>query len=87
MRKKKTTDLVPTKDEIREILSQVFEAQAEQHFRNIQDLPVVLLQAWTGQVVLNAFNSVKNQYDKSANELIAETKKAIRRLKNSIDNR
>ena len=87
MRKRKTTDLVPTKDEIKEILSQVFEAQAKQDSRNLQDLPVVIFQAWVGQVVINAFNRVKNEYDKSVDEFIAETKKAIKRLEGSIDNK
>ena len=76
--------LIPSEDEILRILSQVSQAQAKQDPRS---LPVAILQAWVGQVMIKAFNKISNEYDKSSNEFRAEVEKAVRRLENSIDNK
>lgn len=87
MSKEKMTNLIPTQNEIKEILSQVFQAQAEKHFGNIKDLPVVILQAWVNQVVLKAFNKTRDELYKSSGEFLAELNKTIKRLEDSIDNK
>ena len=74
--------LIPSEDEIRQILAQVSQAQARQDPRN---LLVAILQAWVGQVMIKAFNKISNEYDKSFNEFRAEVEKTIRRLEDSID--
>ncbi len=76
--------LIPSDDEIHEILAQVLQAQAKQDPRN---LPVAILQAWIGQVMIKAFNKIGNEYGKSSNEFRVEVEKAIRRLEDSIDNK
>ncbi len=77
-------DLIPSEDEIRQILAQLSQAQARQDPKN---LPVAILQAWVGQAMIKAFNKISNEYDKSSNEFRAEMEKAIRRLEDSIDNK
>ena len=68
----RSKDLIPSENEIRQILAQVFQAQAGQDPRN---LPVAILQAWVGQVMIKAFNEISNEYDKSSNEFRAEVEK------------
>jgi len=74
MSKDKATSLIPTKDEVKEILSQVFQAQANQDPKN---LPATILQAWVGRIVINALKRMDKEYDKSASEFRAEVEKAV----------
>jgi hypothetical protein len=84
-KRSKNADLIPTEDEIREILSQIFEAQAEQNHRKIKDLPVVILKAWVSHTVLKAFNKTRRELYKSSDDFLAEMDKIIRRLEDSME--
>lgn len=86
MKSKKIVDIMPTKDEAREIISQIFRAQMAEGFdpKNIRNLSVTMFQKWCGHMMLKAFEKMNNEYDKSANELKAEVEKAIKGFENEI---
>jgi len=72
MKKEKVTSIVLTKGEVKEILSQAFEAQGNQNFNN---LPVAILQSWANKITTKALDKFRGEYDKSANEFRAEVEK------------
>jgi hypothetical protein len=88
--KSKNVDIIPTKDEVKEILAQIFQAQTNHIIQitwkpeNIQNAPIVLVQAWLGRMMLKAFDKINSEYDKSANEFRAEVEKAIKGFENEV---
>jgi NADH:ubiquinone oxidoreductase subunit D len=86
MKSKKIVDIMPTKDEVREILSQVFKAQMVENFdsKNIRNLSVAIFQAWCGRMMLKAFNKIGGEYDKSYSEYIAVVEKAVKSFENEV---
>jgi hypothetical protein len=79
MRKYKNDDIIPTKEEIREILNQVAEAQQG---KNPREMPVLILQAWFAKCMYKAFNHIANQYDDASLNM----KKEIEQTMNKFDN-
>jgi hypothetical protein len=79
-----TRDLIPNEDEIRQILAQVSQTQAKQDLRN---LPVAILQAWIGQIVIKALNKISNEYDKSIDEFRVEVEETVKRIEDSFDSK
>jgi hypothetical protein len=80
MSKEKVTSL--TKDEVREILSQAFEAQGSQNFNN---LPVAIFQAWACKVKAKAFDEFRGECEKSASEFRAEVEKSVNEYKAEVE--
>ena len=76
-------DLIPTKDETMEILSQVSQAQMEKP--DLMAVPVATIQAWTDCVVRKAFNRVKGEYGKASDEFMDEVKRSSEQFGNEVD--
>jgi hypothetical protein len=91
MKNMKSVNIIPTKDEVKEILAQVFKAQTDHITQrtwkpeDIQNSPIVLAQAWLGRMVLKAFDKINSEYDKSANELRAKFEKAVKKFEDEMD--
>lgn len=75
--------LIPTKDDIGEILSQVSEAQKKKP--DLMSLPTAILQAWVGCIVQKAFNRLEGERDEAANQLKDEVVKTAEQFGNEID--
>jgi len=75
--------LIPTKEENREILAQILQAQIEKP--DPMNLPVAIFRAWTNCVVRKAFNRVEGEHGKASDELKAEMIKPAEQLGNEID--
>jgi hypothetical protein len=84
--KEKVTDLIPTKDEAREIISQVIKAQTALGLepQNIRNIPVAIFQAWCVHMMLKAFDKVNSEYDKSSSGFRAEVERTVKELDNEI---
>ena len=76
-------DLIPTKEETMEILSQVTQAQKEQP--DPMKVPVTILQAWVGRVVLKAFNRVEGKFNESFDEFVDGVEKIVKRLEDEAN--
>lgn len=70
------SSLIPTKEEIREILVQMLQAQIEKP--DPMKVPVAILQAWAGRIVLKAFSIMEGEYSKSLDQFKDEVEKAIK---------
>jgi ribosomal protein S24E len=73
MAEKQFGNLLPTEDDIRNILSQVMQTDPRQ-------IPVAMLQIWFGHHMLRIFNRLEDEVDKSVEEFKSELEKAIKRL-------
>ena len=76
-------DLIPTKEETMEILSQVSQAQIEKP--DLMAVPVATIQAWTNCVVRKAFSRMKGECGKASDEFVDEVKKSAEQFENEVD--
>lgn len=75
--------LIPTKEEITEILKQVSQAQMEQP--DLKKLPVAILQAWSDCVMRKAFNQIEGEYNKPFNQFKDKMIKPAEQFGNEVD--
>jgi len=80
---KSLVPLIPTKEEIAEILKQVSQAQKEKP--DLMEVPVAILRAWTDCVVRKAVNRLEGECGKASDELKAEMMKPAEQLDKAIN--
>jgi hypothetical protein len=91
LKSRKSADIIPTKDETREILAQIFQAQTHQITQgtwkpeNIQNAPIILTQAWLGRMLLKTINQIDDEYFKSFEQFKMEVKKAVEEFDNKVN--
>ena len=75
--------LIPTKEEITEILKQVSQAQIENP--NPMNLPVAILQAWVGCIEQKALAQVGGVYNETASQFKDEVIKTAEQFGSEVD--
>jgi len=76
-------DLIPTKEEITEVLKQVLQAQKEKP--DPMKVPLAFFRAWTDCVVRKAFNRIEGEHGKASDEFMDEVKRSSEQFGNEVD--